>query len=89
MCSIKKANKVAEIVKKAANDWHGDNRHFDRRFESLFEEGDGEQVVIEFMKLYYEDNKLQKAAEITNHYLNIESWKKVYLVWRNKNPTLF
>lgn len=83
---LKKAEKVMQVVMKA---WKVSEpaEHFGRSFDDLFEDGDGRDVVIEFVKLYMVDQLLQQAVERLNHWIPIEGWLETYSMWEKKNPS--
>lgn len=84
-----KAKSVADIIIKAARNYADAHKYFGRKFDDLFENGDGEHVVVEFIKLYKTNNQLQEASKKVDHWLNIDNWLKTYERWEQRNPTLF
>jgi len=72
--SLFKAKKAKEIVLKAARDSSNAHIYFGRKFDNLFEEWDGFEVVKEFVKLHKTDESLQNACKKVDHFIGIESW---------------
>lgn len=86
-----KAKRAREIVLSAYHDIQRAHVYFGRKFDSLFEQGDGKEVVVEFVKIYNEDERLQNAVTWLNHWIGIESWKKTYndVMNKEKRSNLF
>ncbi|WP_187648711.1 hypothetical protein [Nitrosophilus labii] len=89
MNALSKANQIKKLAINAANDCINNYKYFGRQFDNLLEEGDGDQVVIEFIKIYNIDPELQKAVGKLTHWIPIEAWLKFYKEWERKTPTLF
>ena len=89
MNSKKRAVKAKELIIAASDNILKAHEFFGRKFDTLFEQGDGEMVVIEFIKLYNTDSNLQKCTKEVNHWVGIENWLQTYADWNKKNPSLF
>lgn len=81
----KKAEAMTGILLKAqkASD---PAKYFGRSFDDLLEDGDGAEVVLEFVKLYKADQLLQQAVEQLNHWIPIENWLEAHSKWEKRNP---
>lgn len=90
MSASSSAKKVIEIVKKAIAS-HEPHVYFNRKFESYFENHNGDEVVFEFMKLYHEDEYLKRNIEKVCHWIDIDYWETIYQEQRPKHEqsTLF
>lgn len=72
--SLQKAQRAKKIVLKAARDYLNAHEHFGRKFDDLFEDGDGWEVIKEFIKLHKTDDSLQNACKKVDHFIGIENW---------------
>lgn len=71
------AKNVFAIVNKAISS-HEPHVYFDRKFESYFENHNGDEVVFEFMKLYHEDEYLKRNIIKVSRWINIDYWETIY-----------
>lgn len=74
--SLQKAQRAKNIVLKAAKDCFNAHEYFGRKFHDLFEDGDGWEVIKEFVKLHKADDSLQNACKKVDHFIGIENWIK-------------
>lgn len=72
--SLQKAQRAKNIVLKAARDCLNAHEHFGRKFYNLFEDGDGWEVIKEFVELHKTDGTFQEACKKVDHFIGIENW---------------
>lgn len=87
--SLQKAQRAKKIVLKAAKDCLNAHEYFGRKFHDLFEDGDGWEVIREFVKLHKDDNPLQEACKKVDHFIGIENWISAVAKHEPLEPSLF
>jgi len=58
---VTKAKKAIKIIKDASNSSEP-SRFFDRKFDDIFENGNGDEIVNEIVKNYFNDEELKKSG---------------------------
>ncbi len=71
-----RARTAANIIKKQFNEVKFKSPG--RKFDALFEQGDGEKVVVAFINIYLQDTELKKAVSFLNHFIGVEHWIKTH-----------
>lgn len=68
-----KAKKIKAIILAAAKSTEP-SEHFGRSFDDLLEDGDGDKVVCEFVKMYRSDEAVKTAVEKVDGWIGINNW---------------
>lgn len=74
---VTKAKKAIKIIKDAANSSEP-SRFFDRKFDDIFENGNGDEIVNEIVKNYFNDEELKKSVVKVKRWIPIEKWIEDY-----------
>lgn len=74
---VTKAKKAIKTIKDAANSSEP-SRFFDRKFDDIFENGNGDEIVNEIVKNYFNDEELKKSVVKVKRWIPIEKWIEDY-----------
>ena len=86
-----RANKAIKLMTNAYCDRCNAGKYLGRNFDNCFENGDGENVVLEIMKQYNESQYVKKVMEdySVEYYISLEKWKQLYAKQKAKQASLF
>lgn len=79
----KRAVEARDVVLSAYSDLHRAHTYFKENWQKQFK-ADREDVITEFMEIYRDDENLQHAVAVLNHWIGIGEWKRISIETRLK-----
>lgn len=72
-----KANKAINIIKNAQHSSEP-SKYFGRKFDDIFENGNGKEIVFKIVEIYQNDKELQSAVKKLDYWIGIDGWIETY-----------